>query len=240
MYVAYIAGHHARPYGLPSPQGDDDGVSATTTDILKCFQLHKKNRLYREFFNCITPQMSSSGLLIPPELQTLHVELSESDGPTEDAADLHAKSTIDESAPATGSDPFHINQSTNLNDGFSFTQYYTPLQDAALSLDTPICIGHVESIVGSAAMVKGTLSAAPSLEAIEDADKPFFIEGVVYTVDGVPTGQIVDVWGSVDSPIYTIQLTASSRLQKGDRVLVDHSTATRAKVNMEKSDSSDD
>lgn len=184
--------------------------------------------------------MSSSGLLIPPELQTLHVELTESDDPTEDATDPHAKSTIDESAPATESDPSHTNQSHNLNDGFSFTQYYTPLQDIALSLDMLICIGHVESIVGSAAMVKGTLSAEPPLEAIEDADKPFFIEGVVYSIDGVPTGQIVDVWGSVDSPIYTIQLIASSRLQKGDKVLVDHSTATRAKVNMGKSDSSDD
>lgn len=183
--------------------------------------------------------MGSSGLTLPPELQTLHVDLSESDDPAECANNAYTNSATKEPDIAI-TNPSCANQNDDLNGGFSFSQYYTPLQNIPLSLDALICIGLVESIVGSAAMVKGILSAEAHPEAVEDADKPFFIEGTVYTPDGTLAGRIVDVWGSVDSPIYTIQLTTNNHLQRGDKIMVDRTAVTRAKADLGKSDTSDD
>lgn len=184
--------------------------------------------------------MSSPGTALPPELQVLHVDLSESDNTTEDVGEAKAHSTATEPDHTARSAFPCTNQKNGLNDGFSFSQYYNPSQSTTLPPDALIYIGVVEGIVGSAAMVKGILPAESSQEVIEDADKPFFIEGVVYTIDGVPAGQIVDVWGSVNSPIYTIQLIANSNLQKGDKIMVDRVAVTRAKVDLGKTDSSED
>lgn len=184
--------------------------------------------------------MNFSGIALPPELQTLHVDLSESDNTTDNTDETKIDSIIAKPKPAAKSSSLYSSQNNDLNDGFSFSHYYTHFQSTMLPLDALICIGVVESIVGSAAMVKGILSTEPFSETIEDTDKPFFIEGVVYTADGTPTGQIVDVWGSVDNPIYTIQLISNSSLQKGDKIMVDRVSVTRAKVDLGKSDSSED